>query len=444
MAIITKPNTVVRGTPSEFTLSKTELVSSIIEDVYFQDTENWFKVIIRYVSDSSNQYEVVEFDAASATPIGTFLASPRSLGNFEVQYIQIIDFDGGTKTILRPALDTVQFDVAVSEPNEPNDWGTITNDKYIVVNNQLTSTILPLTTDPSNAIYLEPLYTRGLETEVIFNLNENFFSDRYITIGVATNTKGQISGIYDNAFGVNGPFVNSYPLLTDSKTEFKMILTPTETRFYIDGELKQTLGAVTLPDDEFYVVARFPEGSILESYSVRELPVVDPTLFTDWDVESTTLYSINESGQLVSSFDVSNTLNQQFVYSRNLIALGDGVEITYKISQSFIDDTNGYFVIQSEDKSYSAGVYRLNGQSKVLSGVINNFSTNNAVTSLIEPTFVKIKIIKQDEGLYRVESYIDDVLKSAGINIIQYNNGIYLGASFSSITDLYETRLVYL
>ena len=113
MSIITKPQSIQKGTPATFTLSKVELASHplIIADDYFNNTQNWCKIIVTYKSNVGNQYELVEFDATSPVLEGIFLASDKARNSFQVQQIEIVDFDGGIFTIERADLTVADFDL---------------------------------------------------------------------------------------------------------------------------------------------------------------------------------------------------------------------------------------------------------------------------------------------------------------------------------------------
>lgn len=107
MSIITKPATILKGTPATFTLNKADLaqVPSVAADVsYFADSTNWKKVRVSYVSSTGNQSEVVLFDATEANPSGQFLASLKARSEFQIKHITIEDFDGGVFKINRSEL----------------------------------------------------------------------------------------------------------------------------------------------------------------------------------------------------------------------------------------------------------------------------------------------------------------------------------------------------
>lgn len=119
MAIITKPATLTKGTPMSFSLEKSELaaLNEVSSDAYYSDMQNWQSVLVKYKSSNGNQYEVLKFNASDANPTANFNVSARALDLFEVQTIQIVDFDGGIFTIGRGSLTTADFDVDFNAGN---------------------------------------------------------------------------------------------------------------------------------------------------------------------------------------------------------------------------------------------------------------------------------------------------------------------------------------
>lgn len=113
MAIITKPNNVLKGVPNIFSLSKSELAALPIvqNDSYFSDMENWSRVNLKYRSSVGKQYELVEFNATLANPTGIFSVSARAKNYFQLVSIEIFDFDGGVLVIPRSNITASQFDV---------------------------------------------------------------------------------------------------------------------------------------------------------------------------------------------------------------------------------------------------------------------------------------------------------------------------------------------
>jgi hypothetical protein len=114
MSIITKPSGgVLKGVPATFTLSKVELLSvpMVAADSYFSDSDNWNKVILKYKSSEGKQYEVVEFNATSSSPTGIFSVSEKARDAFEIQTLEIIDFDGGIFIVPRGSLTAAEFDI---------------------------------------------------------------------------------------------------------------------------------------------------------------------------------------------------------------------------------------------------------------------------------------------------------------------------------------------
>lgn len=116
MAIITKPaGGILKGVPASISLSKSELsaLSIIVADSYFSNTSNWNKVILKYRSSTGKQYETVQFDATLSSPTGNFLVSIKARDAFEIQTIEIHDFDNDIFIVPRSALNVADFDVAL-------------------------------------------------------------------------------------------------------------------------------------------------------------------------------------------------------------------------------------------------------------------------------------------------------------------------------------------
>ncbi len=89
MSIITKAGSPVKGSPTEFTLNKSDLalIPSVASDVYFSDLTNWKNVIVYYGSSVGNQKQILNFNAAGSSPSFDFLVSSRARDVFEVQKI---------------------------------------------------------------------------------------------------------------------------------------------------------------------------------------------------------------------------------------------------------------------------------------------------------------------------------------------------------------------
>lgn len=136
MAIITKTGTPSKGSPTTFTLDKTELASlvSALEspsDVYYSSSSNWKTVFVVYKSSVGNQSEILKFDAAQSTPSADFSVSSTARDSFEVSKITIHDFDGGVFDIPRTELITSDFDVIFSSTPTPT---FIQYDLYSAIN----------------------------------------------------------------------------------------------------------------------------------------------------------------------------------------------------------------------------------------------------------------------------------------------------------------------
>lgn len=110
MPIITKAGAPVKGSPTEFTLSKSDLLL-LISDAYYSDDTNWKSVQLNYRSSVGNQSTAVKFDPAASPCVGNFAVSSRARDIFQIHEIVIKDFDGGTLRIPRADLTVAEFDV---------------------------------------------------------------------------------------------------------------------------------------------------------------------------------------------------------------------------------------------------------------------------------------------------------------------------------------------
>jgi hypothetical protein len=130
MSILTKPALVEKGVAAEFELDKAALaVHPIVSaNTYFASPNNWAKIHIKFKSDVGGQFEVVEFDATIAEPIGRFFVSETGKDIFQVEKITIIDHDGGILVIPRADLTVAEFDIdfnpAAPQIGNPIIWDT--------------------------------------------------------------------------------------------------------------------------------------------------------------------------------------------------------------------------------------------------------------------------------------------------------------------------------
>ena len=113
MAIISKPNIILKGTSVDFTLFKGELISNSVvsSDVYFSDYTNWLSVNLNYKSTEGNQRKIVTFNSFEDFAPAIFSSSDKARDIFQIESITIVDFDGELLIIPRDALNTLQFDI---------------------------------------------------------------------------------------------------------------------------------------------------------------------------------------------------------------------------------------------------------------------------------------------------------------------------------------------
>lgn len=112
MAIITKPS-IIKGSIAIITLNKSELAAHplVSTNSYFSNTSRWKKVEVIYISNPGNQSKIVEFDASLTSPTGSILFSLKALDLFQVEKLNIVDFDEGLLQIPRESLIVQDFDI---------------------------------------------------------------------------------------------------------------------------------------------------------------------------------------------------------------------------------------------------------------------------------------------------------------------------------------------
>ena len=129
MAIITISGSPSKGTPVLLTLNKTDLSnhSRVSADSYFSVISNWSSIILLYKSTSSNQQEIVKFNASESTPTAYAYIANEALGDFQIQKLFIKDKQHGSFIIDRANLITNQFDLIYGISSGNNEWDILFN-----------------------------------------------------------------------------------------------------------------------------------------------------------------------------------------------------------------------------------------------------------------------------------------------------------------------------
>lgn len=247
MAIITKP-TIVKGTPAIITLNKSELAAHplVSSNSYFSDSSRWKKVEIIYISSPGNQSKIVEFDATLASPTGSILFSLKARNLFEVEKLNIVDFDNGILQIPRESLVVADFDIVMA-PTNSIQWVNPAPDVYnIEADGGLTIGV-----NRGSDLYLDisaPSQVLNGDFELIFNIG-NF--PQWTAIGVKRVVEGDHFGLDAQANETGGviQFDNLYTTLSAqgslSNKQFKLKRIGSTTTFYIDGASVYTTTLLT-------------------------------------------------------------------------------------------------------------------------------------------------------------------------------------------------------
>jgi hypothetical protein len=123
MAIISKPDTFVKGASNTITLFKTNLISNhVVSNTRFADFSVWKNVYIAYSSEEGNQKVIVTFNQQDNFQNGDFFISERARDSFVVQSIIIVDLDGEVLKINRQDLNVLDFDIQLDNNLESEEF----------------------------------------------------------------------------------------------------------------------------------------------------------------------------------------------------------------------------------------------------------------------------------------------------------------------------------
>lgn len=251
MAIITKPvGGVLKGVPATFTLSKVELlaVPMVAADSYFSDSDNWNKVILKYKSSEGKQYEIVEFNATQSSPTGTFSVSEKARDEFEIQTLEIIDFDGGIFIVPRGVLTTAEFDIDFTAAGNFLEnsvvWNVNVNGHTLGSNGSASKLTPDGTLTMLNA---SSGFSGNFELQYTFNFSDTEFN--YFAVGLSNNS-GLDSAIhfYRTSASSNWKIWKSFDRITIPNADFNQsepntitfIRSGTDVQVLLNGVLKYT------------------------------------------------------------------------------------------------------------------------------------------------------------------------------------------------------------
>lgn len=273
MSIITKPNSIQKNVSAEFTLNKLELsqLSSVSEDSYFSNTDNWKKVIVYYKSSVGKQKEVLIFDATTSSPTANFLISEKSRGNFQIQRILIKDFDNGTFTIPRSALTVTDFDISISSNSSAVLWVNPSPNVYNIEEDG------GLTIGPNRGggTYYDinsPSQVIDGDFELIFNVG-NWTHDSAFGL-IEINSGHYFGSVGYNGGATNNVHVSNVGVLVSpslSSKEWKIKRVGSTTTFYTNGELNLTTTELTGPVRPHATLNPSSGGGSLISSSIIQL-----------------------------------------------------------------------------------------------------------------------------------------------------------------------------
>jgi hypothetical protein len=122
MALVTLSASASKGGSVVVTLDKTTLfgLSPVSGDPYWSDDFNVDRVLVHYASAANKQRKILTFHVEDAQPEADVFFSLSADDEFQLDLITLIDYDGATFTLGRPALATAiptisSLDISVGE-----------------------------------------------------------------------------------------------------------------------------------------------------------------------------------------------------------------------------------------------------------------------------------------------------------------------------------------
>lgn len=258
MAIITKPGSILKGSGATITLNKSQLaaLAPVAADAYYSDSTNWFKVHIKYKSSTSSQFELLKFDATVASPEAEFLVSDKANDVFNVDYIDILDFDNGIFRVEDSSLNSSEFEIDMGSVTPPASFTYINYNinpfGYIVSpTGGVTSGSVPYGDDQ----FIKSSINESVgDFEYQWDFNWTGINAANMLLGITTSGG---SLWYENLSCFEGTGVNTYRLWVGSSTgvvtgnlsagnhTFKLVRTGTTLYYYLDNVLVYSGGSVS-------------------------------------------------------------------------------------------------------------------------------------------------------------------------------------------------------
>lgn len=301
MSILTKPS-VSKGVPAQFSLNKANLLlhPMVQASSYFSDQTNWYRVNVIYKSSVGTQYEIVEFDASQESPTGTFLVSERARDVFQVQRVQILDFDGGFLEIPRSELESEEWDVSMSL-GAMFDVTKVDSSRITISNNNRTARLTTGSSTYKYQAYITPSFSAASGKKYIEFTVDATTSTNPITVGgrISNSSPASFQEISAYDFGSGGftfkntgdgfVFTTYHPSVTFGAGDRLMMAIDLDNKkiwfgkngawYLSDNPLTNTGGVSisSLSGSDVYLGVSFGVGSLNSQFTIVESPLYLPT-----------------------------------------------------------------------------------------------------------------------------------------------------------------------
>jgi hypothetical protein len=271
MPILTK-SAVVKNVPAPFTLNKSLLAALplVSNDPYFSVQLNWSKIVLVYKSSIGEQESTVIFEASQTVPSGDFFISSKARDFFNVERIDIYDFDNDRISIPRSALNVADFDIDMSVVlaffSQPLGVDTYTVSANSVVKSSgadaYNSSIISTASISSDGyVQFTNASRTGIE-RLLVGIGKNPRTGSYVDIEYCFNNGDAGYGIYES-----GTLSYVSPVIPTAGDVLKITRVSNVVKYYINGNLAYTS---TFPSSGSYYIeaSLYDIGSAITNCSV--------------------------------------------------------------------------------------------------------------------------------------------------------------------------------
>jgi hypothetical protein len=179
MSLLTLPVAPAKDELQNYSLDQAALVA-LISDEYFQDKNNWKKVLLTYVSSVSNQLSMISFvpNLSGDISVAPGFFSPEARDNFQVSNITIYDKQNGRLIFSRAEIPSVaSYDISFGVVPPVGDFWI-----WLPTYNDIPYTTLDNGGLERNAPYPQEYYAKGEALTGDFEFYYKFDSSQLLSL----------------------------------------------------------------------------------------------------------------------------------------------------------------------------------------------------------------------------------------------------------------------